>query len=258
MHIHHIIEGNGPAVVLLHGLFGSSSNLSGLARHLAKQYTVIRLDLPNHGKSEHCASMDYDFQAGQVSQVLDQLGISRYSVIGHSMGGKVAMQLMLAGQSQIDCGVIVDIAPVQYAADAHNSIFKAMLDMPLADIEGRQAADEFLQQYIAEPSLRSFILTNLLRQGQEFTWRLGLAQLHAAYASIAKAPIAYTRYNRPVMVIRGGLSDYVRAEYKASFQPAFSNVDFKQIDGAGHWPHISHAQQFNTTISHFLGEIHAS
>ncbi|MGH8551641.1 MAG: alpha/beta fold hydrolase, partial [Methylococcales bacterium] len=163
----------GPALLILHGLFGAGRNWTSIARKLAEHHRVLLPDLRNHGASGHSPDMDYPHLAADLLRLLDTRRIDSAAVIGHSMGGKAAMWLALTEATRVSQLIAVDIAPVHYD---HNfdQILSGMRSLPLAEIKSRGQADEWLSKSIPEPGLRQFLLQNLVFEKGRYRWRIDL------------------------------------------------------------------------------------
>lgn len=241
-----------PKFVILHGLFGSIANFTSLAKALAVNYEVIRIDLRNHGRSPHAASMTYTEMAADVATSLGALDVQQAVVLGHSMGGKVAMQLAVDFPSLVSALIVADIAPKQYSAVGHNDVLSALVSLPLAGLTDRKAADQHLQQYLAEPMLRQFLLTNLLRSEAGFEWRINLNAIQSDYNSIAAAPVLSGEFDQPVLFLRGGTSNYIESNDITTIKNVFPTAKVVTIDGAGHWLHAEKPVEFLRGIQAFL------
>ena len=254
------ISGSGPNLVILHGLFGSLENWGAMAQKLAGRFRIIRLDLRNHGASPHAESTSYRELAEDVAQTLSSLNVTHYYLLGHSMGGKVAMTLAAlqntAPQAPTNAPrlgkmIVVDIAPRAYAP-THLSILHAMQSVDTTSLSSRKSADNALQHAIPDSVMRQFILTNLVRVAEQgFKWRLNLQALAAGYSQLLEMPDR-VGIRQPVLVIRGTESDYVNADDEALFAELYPNCAIVAIEGAGHWPHASHSQDVFQAISPFL------
>jgi esterase len=239
-----------PPVVLLHGLFGAASNWGRIQRRLAETGPALAIDLRNHGASPHGAAMDYATMAADVIETLDHEGIAAAAVIGHSMGGKVAMQLALGWPGRVARMVVADIAPVTYPPHFRD-IAQRMLALPLAPGLMRAEANAWLEEVAPDPAVRGFLLQNL-RFGDPPAWRIGLAEIAAALPEI-ETWTAAGRYDGPVMVLRGERSDYVLPEYRPLFRALFPAARFATLRGAGHWLHADAPDAFLATVQAFLG-----
>ncbi len=246
--LHAVSAGDGPAVVLLHGLFGSGRTLGVVARRLvAEGFRAVSLDLRNHGASGHAAGMGYAAMAGDVAETLDALGVGACAVLGHSIGGKVGMALALGGAVGVGRLVVADIAPVRYAPHFRGYV-EAMLAVPAGASRGE--ADAALSGVVADAGVRAFLLQNRVPGG----WRLGLAEIAAGLGAIEGWDVASGGYGGPVLVVEGGRSEYVGAEGRAAFAAAFADVRFAVLAGAGHWLHAEEPAAFGDAVVGFLLE----
>ena len=244
--------GQGEPLVILHGLFGTLENWGTAAKALAECFDVIAVDLRNHGKSPHAPEMNYPIMADDVIELLNDLGLSSVRLMGHSMGGKVAMQIALNHPERIHKLLVVDIAPVEYEHH-HKDVFKGLHAVDLSAIKSRNEAETALSAYISEPSVRAFLLKNLYRTPEKtFAWRMNLATLDAEYQHISKAP-AGVPFNGPTLFIKGANSHYITAEYRDAILALFPHATYKIIQGAGHWPHAEKPEIFTKLVLNYLG-----
>jgi pimeloyl-ACP methyl ester carboxylesterase len=244
--------GEGPPVILLHGLFGAGQNWGAIRRALATRYRVLTPDLRNHGASPHAAAMDYAGMAADIAETMDAAGVARAAVLGHSMGGKVAMVLALTQPARVERLVVADIAPVRYRP-ALRGYVEAMQVMPLRSGMTRKEADAHLAATIPEPGIRAFLLQSLRFETDPPAWRLGLPELAAAMPTIedfASPPGA--RYDGAVLVMAGERSGYIRPEHHAVFRALFPQATFTTIANAGHWVHAENPQGFLAALEPFL------
>ena len=255
MKLHTRTLGEGPAVILLHGLFGSNENLGGLARALAENHHVIGMDLRNHGRSPHGTPMDYATLAEDVRETMDEHGIERADVVGHSMGGKTAMQLALANPERVRGLVVIDIAPVAYE-HRHDDELSAMRGLDLSTVASRGDADRALAGDVPNPAVRQFLLKNLARADGGFTWRIPLDIINREYADIAAAPPSPGPYEGPALFLRGAASGYVPETAEPAIVEHFPNARIETIADAGHWPHVEQPELLLDHVVHFLNENH--
>ncbi len=247
-------QGQGPPVCLLHGLFGRSQNFGTLARTLAATHRVISLDLRNHGASPHADGMSYPAMAGDVLETLAGLGALPAAVLGHSMGGKVAMMLALTSPDAVERLLVADIAPVAYAH--HNAdVARAMTNLPLVPGLSRRAADAALSEAVPDPAVRGFLLQNLA-WGDVPAWRIGLRHIAAGIGDIEGWPDLPdgARYDRKVLFVAGGLSDYIMPEHWAGITAHFPRARIVHLAGAGHWLHADQPAIFAALVDGFLGD----
>jgi len=251
MQLHYTERGQGPPLLLLHGLFGSGDNLASVARDLASDFRVISLDLRNHGHSPHDNKMNYPSMAQDVVDTMSDLEPESAHVMGHSMGGKIAMQMALTAPERISRLCISDIAPVQYSHH-HSAIISGLRAVCAESIHSRSDADDILAQYIEEAPTRGFLLKSLARTADgKFEWRMNLEAIVDCYAAIA-APPDGTPFEGPTLFIGGGNSDYIRAEHQPDIKRLFPNARYRQIQGAGHWLHAEKPAAFNRLVRNFL------
>ena len=246
---------NGAPVLVLHGLFGSLSNWGWHCKQLAQQYAVYGVDLRNHGDSPHSDQLDYQVMAEDVRQLIVRLGLESCCIVGHSMGGKVAMQLALSFPDLIEKLVIVDIAPVSYPedADGHMNVLAAMDAVKLGEIKSRTQAEVTIEDYIPQEATRKFLLTNLVRNKEgSFEWRLDKDSIRKNYANLRAELIATMSFLKPVLFIKGSLSPYIKPEHEAQIKELFPAASVKLLMDAGHWLHAEKPQALQKTLLKFL------
>jgi len=245
--------GEGPPLVILHGLFGWSRNWQSVARALSDRYRVLALDARNHGRSPHTAAMDYRLMAADVAALIDRLALGPVTLLGHSMGGKTAMTLALLEPARVTRLVVVDIAPIA-TPDVHTSIIEAMQALPLAEVKRRQQAEEALIEAVPDRDVRLFLLQNFLPGADHGAWRFNLEGLRTAMPALIDAlpvPTA-ARYEGPVHVIRGARSDRVTAATLAAMRPAFPYLCLHTVANGGHWPHAEAPAEFMLALEDAL------
>ena len=252
----HTVKGEGAAVILLHGLFGSSDNLSRVAIELEKNYRVYRVDLRNHGASFHSKVMNYYAMVEDLNCFMKSLKINKAHIFGHSMGGKVAMLFSLYYPDNVDKLIVADIAPVEYPPH-HVAIIKGLQSINLAQITNRKAADKQLAQYVDNIGVRQFLLRNLIVNKQdEFSFKCSLNFIEQGYHQIMKGN-ALTKigpFHGDTLFIKGGDSDYILPEHQQVIKDYFSNAKAKIIQGAGHWLHAEKTVAFNKIVADFLAK----
>jgi pimeloyl-ACP methyl ester carboxylesterase len=252
MRLQALEAGQGPPLVLLHGLFGSARNWGAVQRALASDYRVVALDLRNHGASSHAPGMAYAAQAEDVAETLAALGIESAVVLGHSMGGKVAMMLALTRPELVERLIVADIAPLPYPP-ALRATVGAMQAVPLHPGLTRQEADKALRAAVPEAPIRSFLLQNLRFEATPPAWRIGLIEIAAAMPEIEDfAPPPGARFEGPALAMAGALSPYIRTEDHAAFRALFPRISFVSIPRAGHWLHAENPKDFLATLTEFL------
>ena len=250
MLLNSIISGNGSPVALLHGLFGSAPNLGTIARHLATGYRTIALDLRNHGASPHAPTMSYTEMAGDVRETLASLDAWPAALIGHSMGGKVAMHLALEAP-EVPKLMVLDIAPVAYPP-AFRTFAAAMQAIRVAVDLTRAQADQMLAPVVTEPTVRAFLLQNF-RFGTQPGWRIGLQEIANSLPEIEgwEAPQGAV-YRGPCLFAFGARSTYNLPEHRPAIRALFPAARFATVKNAGHWLHAENPLATATLAWDFL------
>jgi esterase len=251
-HLHVSSVGDGPAVILLHGLFGSGGNLGSLARSLKDRYLVHSVDLPNHGRSSWVEESDLGVMAGALAGWMQEENLPRAAVIGHSLGGKVAMQLALSEPGRVASLVVADIAPVEYPP-GHDAVFAALEAVANSGCRSRTEAASLMADHLQEEGVIQFLLTSLRRQENgTYDWRFNLLGLKQDYPAARAAPQLGQPYCGPVMFIKGGDSDYIVESQRAVTLALFPDAQMKVMPGCGHWPHAQRPELFNGLVGRFL------
>jgi pimeloyl-ACP methyl ester carboxylesterase len=247
-------EGDGPAVMVLHGLYGSGNNWRGVTGELARHYHVIRPDLRNHGNSPHHPVMDYPTMAGDVMQLIERLALERVTLVGHSMGGKVAMALAQLTPARLAGLMVVDIAPVHYDhRQEHGRLIETLQALDLDAIDSRQAADRALTPAIPQPAIRQFLLTNLQRDKNGWSWRIPLAILGEQLPVIQSWPASLDHpWPGPACFLYGEASGYVQEGGQQAIERLFPNATRVGLPGVGHWVHAEAPDAFKNQLQSFL------
>jgi pimeloyl-ACP methyl ester carboxylesterase len=252
MQLHFKQLGHGEPLVLLHGLFGSADNWQPIARRLAEKFQVFAVDHRNHGQSPHSAEMNYPLMAGDVEKFMAARGIESASVIGHSMGGKTAMQLALQFPSRVAKLIVADMAPRAYAP-AHDKIFAALLALDLPSFQTRQQIEDALAPEIPNLVLRRFLLKNLGRNADgKFFWKINLSGLAQNYLKLGEPVAVSAPFTKPALFLRGGKSKYLKPEDEPLIRELFPLAQIQTIAGAGHWVHADQPEEFLRRLLDFL------
>ena len=252
MHLHYKELGQGGSVILLHGLFGSADNWHPVALRLANNFHVFALDQRNHGQSPHSDEMDYPLMADDVAEFMAARGLETAAVIGHSMGGKTAMQFALQFPQRVENLVVVDMAPRAYLP-AHEKIFAALLALDLKSFSSRQEVEATLAPEISSLALRRFLLKNLGRNSNgEFFWKINLRGLKNNYLSLRQPVSAPTPFTGPTLFISGGKSNYINPEDKSLIRELFPRSEIQTIAEAGHLVHAEQPEEFLRLVLNFL------
>jgi len=249
--LHASVSGEGLPVILLHGLFGMGSNLGGVARALATDFEVHQLDLLNHGRSYWQDESDLDDLASSVFAYVRSKGFVSVAVLGHSLGGKVAMQMALSRPDEVSALVVADIAPVEYPA-SHDAVFLAIAAVESARPKSRGEAAQLMQQSVSEHSVVQFLTLSLKRETDgAYVWRFNAAALRDNYEKFRKSPKG-APYQGAAMFLYGLESTYMDDIGRAAAVQLFPNAQFEGIGDTGHWLHVEKPQEFNNAVLDFL------
>lgn len=244
--------GQGDPLIILHGLFGTLDNWQTIAKQLAKKHSVFIIDQRNHGKSPHADEFNYPILAEDLKEFMESKWIYKASIIGHSMGGKTAMQFALNYPDMVDKLVIVDIAPITYVG-GHETIFQAMFALDLDVLDNRNEINEQLKKNIPEDGVRLFLMKNLTRtKTGKFEWKMNLPVLYKNYQAILTAIDSDEIFDEPTLFIRGANSDYIKDDSVLDIQDYFPLMQLETILNAGHWVHAENPKAFLTQLNQFL------
>lgn len=248
---HRDLGGAGrPPLVLLHGMLGSSRNWQTAGADLAEHFHVFALDLRNHGRSPHAASMHYEEMMADVVAWLRANGITRASFLGHSMGGKVAMLLACRQPEFVERLMVADIAPKNYYWPGHRASFAAMNELNLADLHSRAEAELRFEGRVPSWPQRKFLTTNLERGDDgRWTWQINLPVLTTALPELEKNPLAPNdRFDGPALFLAGAKSNYIEPEDHAAIRQHFPKAEIRVLPNAGHNPHMETRAEFVAAV----------
>ncbi len=252
---------NSTPLFVLHGLLGSMDNWRSQAKRLSATRPVITLDLRNHGNSPHIKGMSYREMYEDVIIVAKEENITSFHLLGHSMGGKVAMQLALTHPEMVESLIVVDIAPKPYPL-WHQKLFHAVMTVPIDSITSRNEIDEHLKGAIEDRAERSFMLKNIKRNSNHnpdqenkaprYSWKPNLKEISKGYLKIAGFTTALSQYPKKVLFIKGGDSPYIQDSDNTLIQSLFPSSTVITIKDSAHLPHIQQADDFFDVVNSFL------
>ncbi len=253
MELNYKVLGQGPPIVILHGVFGTLDNWQTAAKALAENYTVYLLDNRNHGRSPHDDAFNYEVMSEDLLNFVQAQRLDQPVIIGHSMGGKIAMYYACQYQpAQLSKLIVVDIAP-RYYRPHHKEILEGLLSIDLSQVTSRQQADEQLAEYVPEPDTRQFLLKNLYRTDEgSFGWRLNLPVLNEKIENIGEGLPTHFRSEKPTLFIRGEKSNYIRDTDFPLLREHFPNSTIETIAGAGHWVHAEKPVELLEKVLNFI------
>jgi esterase len=244
-------SGQGDPLIILHGLFGSSDNWYTLAKVFAQHYTVYTVDQRNHGQSPQSAQFDYGLLTEDLKEFIEEHSIDRPVVLGHSMGGKAAMNLAVKYSDHLSNLIVVDIVPKQYPVH-HDAILDGLKAISLETLTSRADADKALSGFVPEPDVRQFLLKNLSRKtGGGFEWKINLDAIDRNIEAMGVGIISPGKYDGPALFVKGKKSNYYKEGDEALIQSIFPNAEFATLD-TGHWVQAEDPDGFAKLVMNYL------
>ena len=246
-------SGQGPDLVLLHGLFGQGNNLRSVARALEADFRVHCLDLPDHGRSPWLTTASLATYAAAVRGWMDQHELTATHIFGHSLGGKVAMELALTEPARVAKLVVADMAPVTYA-EHHQVILDALQQVAAQGCHTRAEAEALLGEVVDDPGVVGYLLMSLERgaDSEVYQWRFNLAGLAEGYGRLREAPTEAAPFQGQTLFLKGSESAYIQASHEPEIQRRFPRSQLVTVNQAGHWLHIDQPAAFNSAVRDFL------
>ncbi len=244
-----------PALIILHGLFGSATNWRSLSKQMAREREIHCLDLRNHGRSPWADDMSYPAMAADVARYIHDQQLFNPVVLGHSMGGKAAMVLALQYPQLTSAIVVADIAPVNYSHN-HDDYIQAMRRLDLGALSSRNEADRSLAADIPNAGERQLLIQNLTYEHGKLKWRINLDAITADMQVLFQFPEQdLAAYQRPTAFIHGRQSEYVLAKYQPTIDALFPDNQLTAIEDAGHWVHAEQPRAFLTVLAEFISQL---
>lgn len=242
----------GRDLIIIHGLFGMSDNWNSLAKRFSKKISTHIIDLRNHGKSPHSDLFNYDVMSEDLLNYINLNNIIQPIIIGHSLGGKVAMNFAFDYPVKVKKLIIADIAPKKYSVDFHRNILQKLLDLNLSNFNRREEIDRALAINISDISTRLFLMKNIYRdESKNFKWRFNIQVLFDQLENISAADFLKGKCDIPTCFLRGGNSNYINEQDIISFGNNFSDFKVVTIDNAGHWLHAEYPDEFFREVINF-------
>ncbi|MBV20246.1 MAG: alpha/beta hydrolase [Cytophagia bacterium] len=244
--------GEGKPVVILHGLLGSLDNWVSISKSLSKNFKIIILDLPDHGKSPHTTRFSYKKIAEQLHFFFEKYSFKNISIIGHSMGGKIGIKYADLFPENLDKLVVVDIANKEYSLKRFEHIFFAINALNNTKIISRSQADLISKNFIPIEGERNFILKNLKRKENYFDWAPNVKLLLNSISTISSEILLKSPIKKEVLIIKGAKSDYINKEDRNRLKESFMNYKINEISNSGHWVHAENPKDFINSVINFL------
>lgn len=243
--------GTGPPLVILHGLFGSADNWFSIARELDKEFTMYLVDQRNHGDSPHSSAWNYDLMVEDLKELLDEEGLDKAYLMGHSMGGKTVMNFALKYPERVEKLIVADIAPRYYPVH-HKSILEGLNSLNLKTINSRKEADDTLANYIMEPGIRQFLLKSLGRDANGFAWKINLPVITKNIENVGEALPEGGSFEGPTLFLAGANSNYIQQKDLPEILEFFPNYELEFVQNAGHWLHAEQPHVVVEEMKKFL------
>ena len=253
MKLHSKIYGDkGQDLIIIHGLFGMGDNWNSLGKQFAKYCKVHLIDLRNHGRSPHSPEFNYEVMCEDILEYMEDNNILKPIILGHSLGGKVAMKFAFTHPDKIEKLIVADISPRKYNTDFHENLLKVLYKLPFEDFEKREEIDTVLSETFDDKGMRLFLLKNLYRNEQkEFAWRFNIGVLLEKVINIQEADFIEGVCSIPTHFLRGGKSDYINSADELIINKHFSDFSIATIVGAGHWLHAEDPETFYSEVMGF-------
>lgn len=250
--LHSKILGEGKPLIILHGLFGMLDNWQALAKEFACFFETHIVDLRNHGRSFHANQHNYEVMSEDLLSYLNAYNLDEVSLIGHSMGGKAAMNFACMYADRVEKLVVVDISP-KYYPPHHQEILSGLKAVDRSNLTSRKDADQILSQYFSESAMRQFLLKNLYwRSSTELTFKFNLKVLSDQIENVGQALYTNALFDRPTLFIAGQSSNYIKETDVELIESHFPDFEIVEIPKSGHWVHAENPDQFFDKVSRFL------
>lgn len=246
-------SGQGDPLIILHGLFGSSDNWYTLAKVFAQNYTVFLVDQRNHGQSAHSEDHNYALLTEDLRDFVAEHGINKPVIMGHSMGGKTAMNFAVKYPDQLSKLIVVDIVPKKYPIH-HDAILEGLKAIPLQTVPSRNEADRLLAQYVPQPDVRQFLLKNLSRRAEGgFEWKINVDAIDRNIEAMGEGLVYSGKYDGPSFFIRGEKSNYYAEGDEALIKSIFTKAEFATL-ATGHWVQAEKPEEFASVVMNYLSK----
>lgn len=247
------IYGKGDSLIILHGLFGMSDNWNSIGKRLSQNFEVHLLDLRNHGRSPHHSEFNYEVMNEDLKEYIQDYSLQKAIILGHSLGGKVAMNLASNFPSLLKKMIVIDIAPKEYSVDFHINILDTLLQLKLNKYSHRDKIDLELQKNIKDHTVRLFLMKNLYRnQEKEFAWRFNIYALKDQIKNISTANFISHKIDVETLFIKGEKSNHITLDDYSKINNYFPFSSIKVIKNTGHWVHTNEPLLLEKIVRNFI------
>lgn len=256
MELHHKIYGIGEPVIILHGIFGMLDNWHNFATKLSSHFQVITVDQRNHGRSGHSDEFSYELMCEDLLKLVKKLNLDKLNLIGHSMGGKTAMNFALKYPEIIKNLIVIDIGIKKYRK-SHEFIFEAINEIKLEKMNSRTGIEIFLHQYIPNDAIVKFLMKNISRHHDDnkLFWKMNFKALEQSYDHIISEVKSTNQFIGRTLFVKGGNSDYLHEDELPKIRKLFPIAQMNVIEGAGHWIHAEKENELLNVTRNFLNNM---
>jgi len=244
--------GAGQPFIILHGLFGLSDNWQTIGKQLSEQFEVFLVDLRNHGLSPHSEEWNYKVMSEDVYELIHDNNLNHVILMGHSMGGKTAMQFSSVYEELLDKLIVVDIAPKKYA-ETQEDVVKALTSVDLNIVSSRKQVEDKLEERIKDFGTRQFLLKNLFWKDEKLAWKFNLDVIARELNNVAEGFDANNKsIEIPTLFIRGDRSNYITKEDESEIKSIYPQAEIVTVPNAGHWVHAENPKGFLEEVLAFV------
>jgi esterase len=245
-------KGNGPPLIIIHGLLGSSDNWMTISKSFAEHFSVFMIDLRNHGRSPHSEAFSVDAMMDDLLEFMKDQQLNFAAILGHSLGGWIAMNFAVHYPKKVDKLIVVDFAPKKYQNNLIGFL-NWLLNWDISRIKSLREADQQLAEIFKEQAVRGFIMKNLKRKKNDgFDWKPNLKAIYNDLDQESGHLDKGQMFEKPTLFIRGGNSDYIKSQDESLIKEHFPNVTIKTVSVAGHWVHADNPDELVRVVNQFL------
>jgi pimeloyl-ACP methyl ester carboxylesterase len=255
MQLNYKTFGHGEPLIILHGMFGMLDNWQRFANEISNDFSVFIVDQRNHGRSPHFDAFNYEVMAEDLFEFMHEHYMFEAFILGHSMGGKTAMQMALMEPDMVPKLIVVDIAPKPYGPH-HHAVLKALSSVPIEEVTSRNQVRDILMEHIQDEGVRQFLMKNLSRKKSGgYKWKMNLDAVFMHYDKILDFNPMEDPFENPTLFVRGGKSEYIVEEDEPIIKKQFLNARIETIEKSGHWVHVDAYDELMTLSRDFLNEL---